>query len=65
MSTDQAINPLIEKILDYAKKRIEQSDLRNVDRTAGLFCDLLDELGETKKAEELDKFYSDFMGEDS
>lgn len=55
---------LIKKIFEYAKKRIEQSDLRNIDRTTSLFCDLLNELGETKAADKLYKFYSNFMGED-
>lgn len=49
---------LIKKIFEYAKKRIEQSDLRNVDRTAELFCSLLSELEEEDLSEELYKVYA-------
>lgn len=55
---------VIKQIFEYAKMRIEESSLRDVDKTTSLFCDLLEELGEVKLAEELDKFYAELWGEE-
>lgn len=55
---------LIKKIFEYAKKQVSQASLGNVDRTTGLFYDLLNELGETEAANELESFYFDLMGEE-
>lgn len=48
---------IIQKILEFSKDKIENSDLHNIDRTAKVLVDLLEYLGREEEADFLYNFY--------
>jgi hypothetical protein len=52
----------VDVIVTWAKGKITESDIRNVDRTASVFISLLEETGCKEEAEEIQKHYEKVMG---
>ena len=49
----------IDKILKHSKEIINESDLRNADRTAFVLCELMDRLGLPDIKRKLYKYYEE------
>ena len=60
MNDDREI--ILQEIVKYAKQRVRDADLRHADRTAVLFMQLLEHLGDMDRAWEVNDYYDEVWG---